>query len=137
MKPEVVWNVEQGLAQSSQQIRDAHRWQANIVNSAADFMRDFDVLICPAVSLLSAPADVRYPGEPDGVPIPEYYRWLAIAYASTMTTLPIITIPVGETKDGFPFAVQLIGKPWGEAALFPVARVIERLLGRSHAPVDP
>ncbi len=137
IKPEVVWNVEQGIAQSSQQIRHALRTQAKIVNGAARFMRDYDVLICPAVSLSSVSAEVRYPGEPDGVPIQDYYRWLAIAYASTMTTLPIITLPVSNTAEGLPFAVQLIGKPWGEAALFQVAYELERKIGRPFGPVDP
>jgi amidase len=137
IKPEVVWNVDQGLASTSLQLRNAIRSQGRIVNEAARFMRDVDVLICPATSLTSVSAEVRYPGDQDGVPIPEYYRWLAIAYASTMTTLPIITVPVGHTKDGLPFGVQLIGKPWGEAALFKVAQKIERVVGRSNKPVDP
>ena len=108
IKPEVQWNVDQGIAQSSAQIRRALRMQGQIVNDAAAFMQNVDVMICPATSLVSAPADVRYPSEPDGLPIPEYYRWLAIAYATTMTTLPIITMPVGVSKNGLPVALSLI-----------------------------
>ena len=137
IKPEVVWNVEQGIALTSLQLRDALRSQGRIVNEAAGFMRDVDVLVCPASSLSSVSAEVRYPGEHDGVPMPEYYRWLAIAYATTMTALPIITVPVGTTKEGLPFAVQLVGKPWGEAALFKVAKQIEHTVRTSTAPVDP
>jgi len=137
IKPEVIWNVEQGIAQTSQQLRSALRMQGKLVSTAADFMRDVDVLICPATSIVSAPADIRYPKEPDGLAIPEYYRWLAIAYATTMTTLPIITLPVATAANGMPVAIQLIGKPWGEAALFKIAHGIERMVGRDTSPVQP
>jgi len=137
IKPEVVWNAELGIAQTSQQIRSALRLQAKIVNDGAQFMHDTDVLICPATSIASVAADVRYPEEPEGLAIPEYYRWLAVAYATTMTTLPVITLPVATAENGMPIAVQLVGKPWGEAALFKIAYKIEQIVGRNNAPVDP
>ncbi len=131
MKPELEWNIQCGVAQTSVQIRDALRVQGQIVKRAARFMQDVDVLICPATSVASVDANLRYPGEKVGVGVSEYYRWLAIAYATTMTSLPIITLPVGTFSNGMPFAVQLIGKPWGEAALFRCAKNIELLLGFS------
>ncbi len=137
IKPEVVWNADQGLALTSLQLRDALRTQGRIVRNAAQFMDSVDVLICPATSLTSVSAEVRYPGDQGDVALPDYYRWLAIAYATTMTTLPIITIPVGTTNDGLPFGVQLVGKPWGEAELFKVANLIETQVARSSLPVDP
>ena len=100
-------------------------------------MSNYDVLICPATSLASVPADVRYPNEPQGLPIPEYYRWLAIAYASTVMALPVITLPVGTTDGGPPFAIQLIGKPIDEAALFQIAHALEKRIGRDSTPIDP
>lgn len=137
IKPEVIWNVEQGLALSSSQIRQALRTQGQIVNRSAAFMQSHDVLICPATSIGHADAEVRYPGEPDGVPIAHYYRWLAIAYATTMTTLPIITLPAGKLGNGMPFGIQLVGKPYGEAALFQIAVQLESMLGLNTDPVDP
>lgn len=137
MKPEVIWNVRQGLELDSSQIRQAMRQQGKLVNTAAKFMQNIDVLICPAVSVMSVPADERYPGADSGVPIPEYYRWLAIAYATTMTTLPIITLPINHQPDGMPFAIQLVGKPWGEAALLQVANAIESMVEFKTTPVSP
>lgn len=137
MKPEVVWNVEHGISMTSAQIRQALRAQGQIIKRAALFMQNYDVLICPATSIGYVDAELRYPGADTGVPIPEYYRWLAIAYATTMTALPIITIPAGKLENGMPFGIQLIGKPWGEAALFKLARHIEALIGRGSDPVEP
>lgn len=137
IKPEVLWNADQGLALTSLQLRNALRAQGRIVNDAARFMENVDVLVCPATSLISVSADVRYPGDQGDVALADYYRWLAIAYAITMTTLPVITLPVGVTKDGLPFGVQLVGKPWGDAELFKVAQQLEKKVAFSCVPVDP
>ena len=98
MKPEVVWNIKAGLALNAEKIRKAIRTQGQIINRAATYMRDVDLLICPATSVLSVPADLRYPGCDGENPLPEpeaeYYRWLAIAYATTVTALPVITLPI-------------------------------------------
>jgi amidase len=136
MKPEVEWNIEQGLKLSSEDLRTAARQQGQIINQAADFMQNYDLLLCPATSVLSVDAELRYPGSDQGVPYSDYYRWLGIAYATTMTTLPVITLPVAVAADGMRFAVQLIGKPFGEASLFSHARFIEELIDLPTEPVE-
>lgn len=137
MKPEVEWNIRSGMDLDTERLRQAQRQQGGIVEAAARFMQDHDLLICPATSLLSVPAETRYPGHDAGIPIPEYYRWLAIAYATTMTALPVVTIPVALAEDGMPVAVQLVGRPAGEARLIQNARWIQRLLSWDPRPVDP
>lgn len=137
MKPEVVWNIESGLALSSEKIRQGIRKQGQIINRAATFMQDYDLLICPATSVLSVSTELRYPGSDGEVPIPEYYRWLAIAYATTMTTLPVITLPCGYGKGGMPVGVQLVGKPGGEKRLFQHAMAIQQITPWSATPIDP
>ena len=137
MKPEVVWNIRAGLALNAEKIRRAIRTQGRIINHSANYMRDVDLLICPATSVASVAAELRYPGSDGETPIPEYYRWLAIAYATTLTALPIITLPCGLTDTGLPAGIQLIGKPGGEYQLFQHARMIEQLTGWDGEPVDP
>lgn len=137
MKPEVVWNIESGLSLTADRIRQATRNQGQIINLAAGFMKDYDLLICPATSVLSVEAELRYPGSDGDVPIPDYYRWLAIAYATTVTALPVITLPFGLGRDAMPIAIQLVGKPGGEARLFQFARAIEDFTGWSAKPVSP
>ncbi len=42
--------------------------------------------------------------------------------------LPALVIPAGWTKDGMPVGIQLIGRPFGEAALFRIGAAMEALL---------
>ncbi len=137
MKPEVAWNIRNGIDLDTERLRQAQRQQGRIVSAAERFMQDYDLLICPATSLLAAPAETRYPGYDTGVPIPEYYRWLAIAYATTMTALPVVTIPVALGERGMPVAVQLVGRPAGEVRLIQHARWIHRRLSWDASAIDP
>jgi amidase len=136
VKPEVTWNIDRGLALTGAEIAAARRTQGRLYHAAAAFMADYDVLICPATSVMPYPVGERYPGHSRGVPIPEYYRWLAIAYAVTLVALPVVTIPVGFAANGLPIGMQLVGRPHGDAALLSVARYVEALLGLEIRPVD-
>ena len=128
-KPEVIWNIERGLSLEASELRDGQAARGEVFNEAAGFMQDFDVLLCPAAAVEPYPVEERYPGYSDGVPYPEYYRWLAICCAITTTTLPVITIPCGKTRAGLPVGLQLVGKPHGDAELFSVASYLEPLFG--------
>ncbi len=137
MKPEIEWNIRKGIDLSSEQIRQAQRQQGRIVASAARFMQDFDLFICPATSTTAVLANNRYPGFEADIPVQEYYRWLAIAYAPTLMALPIVTLPIGHSPQGMPIAVQLIGKPGADRRLLQLAYWIEQRIAWDPIPVDP
>lgn len=127
IKPENVWNIEYGLQLGLDEIMDSMAAQGEVFQNASRFMQDYDLLICPAAIIPPYPVEERYPGYSDGLAYSEYYRWLALVYAITTTTLPVITIPCGKTDDGLPVGVQLIGKAHGERDLFACARYLEQV----------
>ena len=129
IKPENVWNIEYGLQLSNAEILDSMAAQGQIFNNAANFMRHYDLLICPVAIVPPYSVEERYVGESEGLDPSQYYRWLRLAYAITSTTLPVITVPCGKTDSGLPIGIQLIGKPHGETALFGYARFIEQVFG--------
>jgi amidase len=129
IKPENLWNIEYGLGLETAEILDSMRAQGEIFANASAFMRDYDLLVCPAAAVAPYPVEERFPGYADGLDYAEYYRWLALVYAITATTLPVITIPCGKTATGLPVGLQLIGKPHGECDLFAFASHLEGLFG--------
>ncbi len=137
LKPEIVWNVSRGMELSMEQLRQAQRQQGHLVEQAERFMQDYDLLLCPAANTLSVPADSRYPGFDAGIPVSEYYRWLAIAYTTTLTALPVITLPVADSEQGMPVAMQLVGQPGADARLLQHARWIEQHTSWKCAPIEP
>ena len=137
LKPELVWNIEQGLAVDGDAVRRSIAAQGRVFQLAAEFMSHYDLLICPAASVAPFPVEERYVGYREGLPPSEYYRWLSIAAAVTATTLPVITIPCGRTESGLPVGLQLIGRPHGELRLFSMASHIEQVLRIGHSIADP
>ncbi len=137
LKPEVVWNVEEGLKLTGDAIRQSIAAQGRLFQQASQFMRDFDLLICPAAIILPYPVELRYPGFDEGVPTHEYFRWLSIVYSITATTLPVITIPCGKSTDGLPIGIQLVGAAHSEKKMFALASYIEKVLPNVPKPIDP
>ena len=135
--PEVVWNIEKGLDTDGPSIRSAMAAQGRLFQKAAQFMQEYDLLICPATVMQPFPADEIYPGSSAGIPVSEYFDWLKIVYVVSAATLPVVTVPCGFTAGGLPLAIQLIGRPHSEHELFRFARHIEDVLGWDAAPIDP
>jgi amidase len=129
IKPENLWNIERGLGLDTAEILDSMRAQGEVFASASAFMADFDLLICPASVVPPYPVEERFPGHAAGLDYSQYYRWLALVYAITVTTLPVITVPCGKTAAGLPIGLQLVGKPHGDAELFAAAAYLEPLFG--------
>ena len=127
IKPENEWNIEKGLRLTNAEILQSMRAQSEVFANATAFMEDHDLLVCPASIVAPYPVEERYPGYGAGLEYSEYYRWLALVYAITVTTLPVITVPCGATAAGLPIGLQLIGKPHGETGLFSAASYLEQV----------
>lgn len=137
LKPEVIWNIERGLALSAGEIAQAERMRGTLFDRAASFMNDVDLLLTPATIVPPYPVEERYVTACNGVEFETYIDWLAIAYAITLTSLPALSLPAGLTPEGLPVGLQLVGKPRGEAMLLSHAAMVEGVLGRLDIPRDP
>jgi amidase len=129
LKPEVVWNVEKGLALDGRAIVEAERERVRLFHTVREFLETHDAIICPGAIVPPFPKNERYVGECNGHKFETYIDWLAIAYGFTLVSLPVICIPCGVTADGLPAGLQIAGRPGGEAELIAVARTIEDALG--------
>jgi amidase len=138
LKPEVIWNVEKGLALSMAEIVQAEAERREIIARALAFFGDYDLLMTPATIVPPYPVEQRYVSECAGVAFDNYIEWLAIAYAITLTTAPALSLPCGFTGEGMPVGLQIVARPRGEAHLLSSARELEGLLGLADTtPIDP
>ena len=137
LKPEVIWNIERGLALTAEQLADAERKRGAIYANATDFIAGYDLLLTPATIVPPYPVEERYVHHCNGVDFDTYIDWLAIAYAITLTSLPALSLPCGMTDQSLPVGLQLVGKPRGEAKLLSHAHWMETILGRMATPMTP
>jgi amidase len=135
LKPEIIWNVEKGLALDGGAIIEAERERARLFHAVREFLATHDVIVCPGAIVPPFAKAERYVGECNGVVFETYIDWLAIVYGFTLVSLPVICIPCGTTPDGLPAGIQIAGRPGGEAELLSTARYIEDVLG-DWRPVD-
>ncbi|NIV75235.1 MAG: amidase [Gammaproteobacteria bacterium] len=138
LKPEIVWNIEQGLALGPADLAWAQRARTRLYYHVVEFFRRYDLLLCPAAIVPPFDAEVRYVEEVEGRRFDNYVDWIAITYAITLTSCPAVSVPVGLTADGLPVGLQIVGPPRGEAQALGAARLLEELAGLSaRLPVDP
>lgn len=138
LKPEVIWNIEEGLKLKVEDIERAEAQRVAIAARTTQFFQTYDLLLCPATIVSPFPIGNRYVAECNGVTFDNYVQWLGIVYAITLSCAPALSLPCGFTSTGLPVGLQMIGPPRGEAPLFAGARVLEDILGLSRStPIDP
>lgn len=138
LKPEVIWNIEKGLALTADDIGKAEIAQAQMFERVASFFDDFDLLICPTAIVPPFDAEVRYIEEVDGTKFDNYIEWISITAAISLTGCPAVSVPAGFTDDGLPIGVQIIGPPRAEGQVLAAAQLLDQSTGISKLlPIEP
>ena len=138
LKPEVIWNIEKGLALTVHEIARAESQRADMYRRTCKFFETYDLLLCPATIVPPFPVEQRHVAACNGVAFDNYVAWLAIAYAITNVACPAISIPAGFTREGLPVGLQIVAPPRGEAQLLAGAKFTEDVLGLGRiTPIDP
>jgi len=136
-KPEIIWNVEQGLKLTVEQLAWAENERTRLYARMVEFFEEYDLLLCPTTIVQPFDVETRYVTEVAGQQFDNYIDWLSITYALTLTTLPVLSLPCGFTCSKLPVGLQMVGKPRGESELLALAYELEQLLGVSSLlPVD-
>jgi amidase len=137
LKPEVIWNIEQGLKLSVQQIERAEAQRVALAQRALKFFETYDLLLSPATIVPPFPIQDRYVAECAGKKFDNYVEWLGIVYAITLACCPALSLPCGFTASGLPVGLQIVARSRGEAELLAGAKVLEDILGvRDTTPID-
>jgi len=138
LKPDVIWNIEAGMALTADRIGKAQLYRSRLYGEMVAFLQQHDFLLTPAACCAPNPIEERWVREVDGHRFENYIGWLTLPACITLTTCPAISIPAGFTADGRPVGVQLVGAPRGDAEVLSAAAAVEEILGvRDAVPIDP
>ena len=138
LKPEVVWNIERGLALTADEIGWAERERGLIQARTAAYFKEHDLLLSPATIVPPFDVELRYLESLGDYRFPTYIDWVAIAYAISLTGCPALSLPCGFTQNGLPVGLQIVAPPKAEARLLAAARALEAMLGiRDSVPITP
>src|SRR4029453_5450178 len=142
LKPDVIWNVEAGLALTAERISNALLYRSRLYGDMVAFPQQPAFLLAPAACCAPNPIEERWVREVDGHRFENYIGWLTLPACITLTTCPPLSIPPGFTPHappaGSPVGIQLVGAPRGDADLLSAAAAVDEILGVSAAvPIDP
>src|SRR6195952_4246101 len=138
LKPEVIWNIEEGLKLTVDDLVRAETQRVTMTARTIEFFKTYDLLLTPATIVAPFPVENRYVAECAGKTFDNYVEWLAIVYAITLVCCPALSLPCGFTATGLPVGLQIVAAPRGEAQLLAGAKMLEDILGvRGTTPIDP
>jgi len=138
LKPDVIWNIERGMALTADDVARAELARGALYHRVVDFFRSYDLLLCPAACVPPFDVKTRWLKELNGVAFDNYVEWIRMTYAITLTSCPALSLPCGFTRDGRPVGLQMVGRPRGEAELLGFAAALEEILDIAKLiPIDP
>ncbi len=138
LKPEVIWNIEEGLKLTVEQLERAEAQRVAMSTRTLEFFKTYDLLLTPATIVAPFPIGDRYVAECAGIKFDNYVEWLGIVYAITLVCCPALSLPCGFTASGLPVGLQVVAPPRDEAQLLAGANVLEEILGlRGTTPIAP
>ena len=124
--PNIRATYESALRTPMVDIAKARRLQVDLFQRFASLYDDFDVILCPGVSV--SPFEWRdlFPRTIDGAPVVNYMAWLTLTAAITVIGHPVTALPCGLDRHGMPFGLQVIGPIYEDRRVLGMAQAFER-----------
>ncbi len=138
IKPDIIWNTEEGLKASPSRLAWADRERAAFYRRVAAFFETYDMLVTPGASTPAFDVARRMPETIDGKKLEHYLGASLITAIPTLMGVPSIAVPAGFDRFGRPIGIQIVGRPRGEAELLQAAALFETATGLAReVPISP
>jgi len=140
LKPEAVWEIEQGFALSAEAVHAASVTRSEWFAALARLFDRFDALALPSAQVWPFPADWRWPEAIGGRRMDTYHRWMEVVIPVSLAGVPCISVPVGFGAQGLPMGMQLFGPAGADLPILRLAQAWHRATdwpGRRPPPVQP
>ncbi|AYN96791.1 amidase [Pseudomonas sp. LTJR-52] len=118
-------NYEMGIQMSLRDCVWASAEQTRIFRRFQKLFDQYDLILSPTTPVSAFPWEQPYLDRINGVPLENYYRWLALTYVVTLATNPALSMPMGLDHLRMPFGMQVIGKFRGDLELLLAAHALE------------
>ncbi len=123
IKPELQWEIEQGLAMTAEDVRKASAIRSDWFRCTAGM--EVDILALPSAQLFAFDAGWHWPKAIGGTAMDTYHRWMEVVVPASLTGLPALSVPAGFGTAGTPMGLQLIGHRGQDAAVLNLGRDYE------------
>ena len=122
LKPEMIWEIERGLAMSAIEVHEASVIRSNWFTAFAR-QPEVDIMALPSAQIFPFDADLHWPATVMGRDMDTYHRWMEVVVPASLTGLPALNVPVGFGQNDLPTGMQLIGQRATDAHILQIGQV--------------
>ena len=127
LKPEAIWEIENGLKLSAFDVQAASVIRAEWCMSFRKLYEHFDFLLVPSAQLFPFDAQIHWPKEINGRQMETYHEWSKAVSLITLLGGPALAVPAGFSARGLPIGLQIVGPLHQELECLQLARAYERV----------
>jgi amidase len=117
LKPELIYEIEGGLALSAIQVHQASVVRTEWYAYLARLFETYDVLALPSAQLFPFDVTLDWPKTVGGREMKTYHQWMEVMIPAAIAGLPTLSVPVGFSEQGLPMGMQLIGRRGADLAV--------------------
>lgn len=129
MKPEAIWEVENGAALSADDLAAASAERTLWYQEVVRLFERYDYLLLPSAQVFPFAVETRWPKEIAGRAMDTYHRWMEVVIPVTMSGCPALNVPVGFCEAGLPMGLQIVGPAQSELACLQLAQAYDQATG--------
>ena len=126
MKPDLVWNTEEGFKLSAEDVARAEGKRTELYHRMRDFMDEFDFLVLPTNPTPPLPIGQTSVQEIKGKRMRDYVDGGALKNAVSTVGNPSISMPAGFTAEGWPVGIQIVGRHRDDLSVLQLAHAFEQ-----------
>ncbi|MEI9924029.1 MAG: amidase family protein [Bradyrhizobium sp.] len=109
-------NVKAGFNVTPLDFAASEQKRAELFARFAKFFEQYDLLITPQSPVKQFPVEMNFPTLINGKKLDNYTDWIAGSFLITLMSLPGGSVPAGQTSDGLPVGIQIVGPAFRRAA---------------------
>ena len=113
---------------------DAQLRRKEVANATWRFMHNYDFLLTPTTASPAFAPDLEGPPMLDGQNVAGN-AWVAFSALGNFTGLPAASVNVGQTRDGRPIGLQIMGRHLDDLGVLALSAAVEALFPPVLAPV--
>ncbi|MEI4473041.1 amidase [Frigidibacter sp. MR17.24] len=126
LKPEAVWEIEQGLTLPAQAVYEASLTRSRHYARMASLFETVDAIAMPSAQVWPFPVEMRHPAEIAGRSMDTYHRWMEVVVPVSLAGLPALSVPVGFGPQGLPMGMQIAGPHGGDLGVLQIGEAWHR-----------
>jgi aspartyl-tRNA(Asn)/glutamyl-tRNA(Gln) amidotransferase subunit A len=124
MDPDFLRMAEAGRRFSLNDYLNAYQRRADLANAMVRFHARYDLLLTPQMPVTAIEAGRVAPA--DGSFGENWLNWSPYTYPFNLTQQPAACVPCGQTTEGLPIGLQIVGPARQDARVLQAARAFER-----------